>query len=364
MRIAFYAPLKSPHHPVPSGDRQMAHLLVAALRQAGHSVEIASELRSFSTTPGKAMRDPISAAAHKEIERLRALWRAGKTPDLWFCYHPYYKAPDLIGPSLAAEFGIPYVTAEASYSKRRDESGWAELQGLVVDAIRQAVLNICFTQRDETGLKECVAGAQLARLPPFIDVSAFQAEPTRDDGHRLVTVAMMRPGDKLESYRLLADALAMLEDLPWTLTVIGDGPMHSEVHALFAGFARDRIAWLGEKPTEEIVEILYQGGVYVWPGVGEAYGIAYLEAQAAGLPVVAQAIAGVPEVTIDGVTGILTPIGDMRAFADAIAKICGDNEQRIRLGRAARRFVLEERSLEIASKRLDLLLREHTGQGA
>lgn len=364
MRIAFYAPLKSPHHTVPSGDRQMARLLVAALRQAGHSVEVASELRSFSAKSSQAMRDPISATALEEVERLRAAWRAGETPDLWFCYHPYYKAPDLIGPSLAAEFDIPYVTAEASYSERRNESGWAELQGLVVDAIRQAALNICFTERDETGLRACMAGARLARLSPFIDTSAFQAEPATDDAHRLVTVAMMRPGDKLESYRLLAKALAMLEDLPWSLTVIGDGPMRGEVQALFAEFAKDRIAWLGEKRGEEIVEILYRGGVYIWPGVGEAYGIAYLEAQAAGLPVVAQAIAGVPEVTRDGVTGILTPIGDMSAFAEAIARICRDNQQRIRLGRAARRFVLEERSLEIASKRLDLLLREHTGQAA
>ena len=40
MRIAFYAPLKSPNHPVPSGDRLMARLLIAALQRAGHDVEI------------------------------------------------------------------------------------------------------------------------------------------------------------------------------------------------------------------------------------------------------------------------------------------------------------------------------------
>ena len=53
MRIAFYAPLKSPDHPVPSGDRQMARLLVAALRHAGHDVEIASELRSYAAKLGR-----------------------------------------------------------------------------------------------------------------------------------------------------------------------------------------------------------------------------------------------------------------------------------------------------------------------
>src|SRR4051812_22263565 len=47
MNIAFYAPLKSPHHPVPSGDRLMARQLMAALTLAGHSVTVASEFRSF-----------------------------------------------------------------------------------------------------------------------------------------------------------------------------------------------------------------------------------------------------------------------------------------------------------------------------
>ena len=46
MRIAFYAPLKAPTHPVPSGDRRMARLLMAALEAGGHHVTLASTLRS------------------------------------------------------------------------------------------------------------------------------------------------------------------------------------------------------------------------------------------------------------------------------------------------------------------------------
>ena len=47
MRIAFYAPLKPPDHPVPSGDRRIARLLLEALRRAGHEVALASRLRSY-----------------------------------------------------------------------------------------------------------------------------------------------------------------------------------------------------------------------------------------------------------------------------------------------------------------------------
>jgi glycosyltransferase involved in cell wall biosynthesis len=134
------------------------------------------------------------------------------------------------------------------------------------------------------------------------------------------------------------------------------------VKTLFAKFGRDRIEWLGERQAREIVDLLYQGGTYVWPGTGEAYGIAYMEAQAAGLPVVAQATAGVPEVVTDGVTGALTAAGDTKAYAGAIARMLDNQEQREAMGTAARRFVIEERSLDVASKRLDQLLRESAGK--
>ena len=363
MHIAFYAPLKSPNHPVPSGDRQMARLLIAAMQQAGHNVEIASQLRSFTSTPETGAREQVALLAEDEVRRLATKWRQGAKPDLWFCYHPYYKAPDLIGPKLASLFHLPYVTAEASYSRRRDDTGWAALQLLVSDAVRQAVVNICFTKRDEAGLAAAVPGVHLARLDPFIDVSPFASEPSVPRSHRLVTVAMMRPGDKLESYRMLAEALALIADLPWTLTVIGDGPACDEVKALFAKFSPGRIEWLGEKPATEVVRLLYEGGTYVWPGTGEAYGIAYMEAQAAGLPVVAQRAAGVPEVVKDGVTGALTVAGDTVAYAHAIAQMLGDDARRNTMGREARRFILHDRSLDIASRRLDELLRNFTGLG-
>ena len=96
MRIAFYAPLKSPNHPVPSGDRLMARLLIAALQRAGHAVEIASELRSYSASSALGAHDEVrNGRGSRDRPPLRRMWSGGRAPDLWFCYHPYYKAPDL-----------------------------------------------------------------------------------------------------------------------------------------------------------------------------------------------------------------------------------------------------------------------------
>jgi glycosyltransferase involved in cell wall biosynthesis len=361
MRISFYAPLKPPDHPVPSGDREMARLLMRALAAAGHQVELASGLRSFRAAPPGESGGDVPFQAKAEVGRLAAAWEAAGPPDLWLSYHPYYKAPDLLGPQLTARFGVPYVTAEASYAPKRDRDGWAGSQDAVLGAVRRAALNLCFTQRDRDGLQAAAPDARFATLPPFIDVSPFRPSRSPERG-RLATVAMMRSGDKLESYRMLADALGRIADLGWTLTVIGDGPARSDVAAAFAPFAPGRIELLGAVAPEAVPAALQGAAIYAWPGCGEAYGLAYLEAQAAGLPAVAQNTAGVPAVVLDGRTGLLTPAGDVGAYAAALARLLRDEMERQALGAAARRFVTIERSLEAAAKRLDLLIREAVAQ--
>lgn len=359
MKIAFYCPLKSPNHPVPSGDRLMARLLMAALERAGHEVAIASELRSFLPDASTAAVTALSAAAEAERARLSAQWREAGPPNAWFCYHPYYKAPDFIGPSLTRDFGLDYVTAEASYSARRNIGLWSGMQQAVRDAVEQASVNICLTRRDLDGLASAVPGAHLALLPPFIDPALFVEKRPMPEPGRLITVAMMRSGDKMDSYVMLADALSRLTHLPWQLSVVGDGPRATEVRSLFSGFDEDRIIWHGEKPAADIAELLSRSALYVWPGCGEAYGLAYLEAQAAGLPVVAQRIAGVPEVVVHGRTGLLTPPADVDAYARAIERLLTHDEERAALAGAARTFAGEERSFDRAAMQLGAILNEY-----
>jgi glycosyltransferase involved in cell wall biosynthesis len=356
MRIAFYAPLKSPNHPVPSGDRQMARMLVAALRSSGHDVEIISELRSFSGSSAPGAHDEARQAAEVEIARISGTWSSGSAPDLWFCYHPYYKAPDFIGPILSRRFRLHYVTAEASWSRRRAVGGWRDSQVFIEEAVRHAALNICFREKDQAGLWSIAPEAKFAMLDPFIDVGPFRSVVPELTGRRIVTVAMMRPGDKLDSYRLLARALERIVHLQWTLSIAGDGPCRNDLRSEFARLDPLRIEWLGEKTPAEMPEVYGKGCLYAWPGFGEAYGLAYLEAQAAGLPVVAQATDGVPNVVHDGRTGLLTDAGDALAFADALARLLEDPRLRRSMSAEARRFVIEERSFEVAATRLAAML--------
>lgn len=357
MKIAFYAPLKSPNNPIPSGDRLMARLLIRALQRGGHEVEVVSELRSFQREPAGEGQESLALAAREERARIASTWISKGKPDVWFCYHPYYKARDLLGPPLCQAFDMAYVTAEASYSAKRNAMGWTEIQAALLDDLRFAAVNLCFTERDRQGLQTADPVIRCSHLPPFIDTTLFEKTAPSPIRHRMATVAMMRAGDKVSSYHALALALQQLPDnCPWTLDIVGDGPERETVGAMFEMFDRSRIVWHGEQTPESIADILSRASIYVWPGHGEAYGLAYLEAQAAGLPVVAEKVAGVPEVVKDGKTGLLTQPGNMEAYAKALMTLMDNETLRQDMAESARHFATVERSLGNAAATLDAII--------
>src|SRR5687767_2980513 len=116
MRIAFYAPLKPPDHPTPSGDRRVARVLIEAVRFAGHQPFVASRLRSYDGAGDPFRQARVALIGRGAAERLLQRWdrQPAAAPELWLTYHLYYKAPDWLGPRVSAALGIPYVIAEAS----------------------------------------------------------------------------------------------------------------------------------------------------------------------------------------------------------------------------------------------------------
>lgn len=356
--VAFYAPLKSPNHPSPSGDRAMARLLLKALEAAGFRPDLASELRTHVRDGNAGTQADVRARSGEEAAALIAAYERlppSERPRLWFTYHVYYKAPDWIGPRVAAALGIPYVIAEGSRAQKRAEGPWAIGHRGAEEALDRAGIVFAMTDHDRKALEAARPAHQaIIDLPPFLDTAEWgppSSRAARQDP-RLLAVAMMRPGDKLASYRILAEALGRLGDRPWSLDIVGDGEARESVVALFAPF-RERIRFHGQVEDRERLRALYEeAGLFVWPAVNEAYGMVFLEAQLFGCPVVAGAYGGVAGVVRDRTSGLLMPPGDPDAFATGIATLLDDPEERRRMGEAARRFVMAERSLAHAAARL------------
>ena len=371
MRIAFYAPLKSPTHGTPSGDRRVAGLFMDVLARAGHQVELVSTFRSYD-----AAGDPARQAGLREQgialgRRLGTQWRDGPAaarPDLWFTYHAYYKSPDWLGPEASGVLGIPYVVAEASHAAKREGGPWDIGHRGALESIRRADLLLCPTHDDVEGLRSVVAAPErVAWMPPFLDPVMFRAAAGERLAHRarlasahgldadvpwIAVVAMMRDGDKLASYRMLAGALGRLRDLRWRLLVAGDGTARAAVESALEASIPGRAVVLGALGMAEIAPLNAASDLCVWPAVNEAYGMAMLEAQAAGLPVVSCATRGVPDVVEHGRTGLLAPAGDEAALATLVRELLMDAGRRARLSDAAAAFIASDRSIIAAAARL------------
>ncbi len=361
MRLAFYAPMKPPDHDVPSGDRRMARLLMAALTQAGYSVELASKLRTFDKTGDQAIQQGMRDNSEAEVARLIKRWSASpeEVPEAWFTYHVYHKAPDWIGPAICQYFDIPYYIAEASHAPKQLNGPWHMGYEGAEQAIRAADCVFHMTTLDGACLAPLIGPEnRLVYLPPFLDVDPFLAamDRTYDVGQaieeagglkdriNLLSVAMMRSGDKMQSYRELGQNLARLKFDNWQLIVVGDGEKRQEVEGVLSVLG-EKAVYLGTLQLGQLAAVYSASDLYVWPAAGEAYGMAFLEAQCCGLPVVAGHVRGVPDVVLDGETGLLAPEGDGAAFATYIDKLLYSSSRRSQMSEAARRFVVEERSM-------------------
>ncbi len=370
MRIAFYAPMKPPTHPVPSGDRRMAGLLVGALRHAGHDVSLASPLRSYDRSGDAQRQARIRRIAERVTQRYLSRCMARhlrNRPDLWFTYHVYHKAPDWIGPTVAARLSIPYVVADPIVAPSQAGGRWALGYDASAAAIAQADRLIAFDPIDIPAVDRLRNGdGSITPLPPFLDPPAARsskpalraalaaAHGLDPDIPWLATVAMMRRDVKRDSYRLLADALGQVPSRKWALLIAGDGPARHEIEPLL--HAAGRVVFLGRVADAAITDLYHATDLAVWPALKEGYAMALVEAQACGLPVVAGYRPGIAQVVENGRTGLLTPEGDGAAFAAAIDGLLSDPAALAAMAGRARDGA-GRLGLDRAAQRLDTIVR-------
>ena len=275
-------------------------------------------------------------------------------PELWFSYHVYHKAPDWLGPAIAGALGIPYVVAEASVTPRQVLGPWAVGHRAAECAIRRADAVIGLNSSD----RECVL--PLLRDPwrwvafkPFLDAASYGRKGQSEVGPpRLITVAMMRHGDKLASYRILGDALSRLLDLPWSLEVVGDGPARTDVENALAAVS-DRVSWTGSLGHTSDRRTAGLGGSFRL--ARHQRSLRHGAARGAGEWVARGGRSGRRgwgNRRIRGSPGCSSPPGDALAFAAAVRSLILDRGRRAAFAEAARRRVLLEHDLPAAARRL------------
>jgi glycosyltransferase involved in cell wall biosynthesis len=97
-----------------------------------------------------------------------------------------------------------------------------------------------------------------------------------------------------------------------------------------------------ENNSPALIRLYQQADIFVLPTMADCFSIASIEAMAAGLPVVATRVGGIPDIVIEGETGQLVPVGDGAALGAVLNRLVGDAALRHELGQAGRRRAVEQ----------------------
>ena len=375
MNIGFYAPLKSPDSAIPSGDREVAKLLFSSLESQGHRVKLVSRFKSREPEGLEEKQKQLKLRGEQISKELIKKFSAigNWHPDLWFTYHTFYKAPDLIGPNVSAALKIPYIVAEVSHAPKRALGHWSLFHGEVEKTIAHADLIIGMNTNDRGGIKQILKDdTRYKELRPFIKINKSHSEDKiikrqyLEKRHKLpldsislLTVGMMRDGDKFASYKVLSEALAKIntnKDL--NLIIIGDGPLRTEVENLFS----KKVIFTGQLTSDQLGKYYAGADIFLWPAINEAYGMALLEAQSLGMPAVAGDWGGVGDILRDNETGFLSKRGDATDFAYKASTLINNSDLRRNMSRNALMITYRDHSFDSNSNKLGIWVSETRNQ--
>jgi glycosyltransferase involved in cell wall biosynthesis len=199
---------------------------------------------------------------------------------------------------------------------------------------------------------------RIAVVPEAIDLDGWERlfaraarRPRR--GPVVLSVARMYARKRLADLLRAADLLrSRIGDA--RIRIVGRGPEWEDLNRLHAELGLgETVVLLGNLSRERLAEEYVNADVFCLPSVQEGFGIVFLEAMAAGLPVVACRAAAIPELVLDGVTGTLTPPRDPVALAGVLEGMMRDAERARHLGGEGRRRVAGYAPRPVAQRFVD-----------
>ncbi len=236
--------------------------------------------------------------------------------------------------------GIPYsFTGHAADLYRAPEALDVKLE-LAAGAVAISEYNLAHYRRLHPGLRR----AEVIHCGVDPDRFAFRRREACGDPLRILAVG--RAAEKKGFVHLL-EALALLdrEGMAWTGHLVGDGPLLADLRRRAAELGLDRLELTGALQQPRIRELLDRADVFVLPCVQAADGdidgipVALMEAMACGCPVISTRVSGIPELVVDGETGLLADPADPAGLADALSRIANEPELVAALSVAGREHV-------------------------
>ncbi|WP_020655396.1 TIGR03088 family PEP-CTERM/XrtA system glycosyltransferase [Massilia niastensis] len=250
--------------------------------------------------------------------------------------------------------GVP-VRVHAEHGRdARDPQGLNRKHNLLRRAVAPLIDRIVPVSRDlRTWLRDVVGIPQdkLLLIDNGVDTGRFRPatpgapaqEPWQDDPQAFVIGTVGRLQDVKDQATLVAAFARLRALLPGQklrLVLVGDGPLRERLGAQVAQLGLQDSVWLAG-PRSDVAPAMRSFSLFALSSIAEGTPVTLLEAMASGLPVVATAVGGIPDLVADGATGALVPAGDPERLAAALAGYVRDRK-RARLHGAAGRARIEQ----------------------
>lgn len=264
-------------------------------------------------------------------------------PDIILCFFGVPSGP--VGLLAKIFYGTPFLVS----LRGSDVPGFRPYDFSTYHKIIAPLLRVVWRRADHVianseGLnelaKEFAPYIPISVIPNGVDIERFRSFERDWSPPHLLFVGRIVYQKGLD---VLFKALAELQDLPWKLTLVGDGPFLEDLksQAKREGFL-DRVKFPGWVEKDQLVHYYQQANIFVLPSRHEGMSNALLEAMAMGLPIVASDIAGNEELVIPGKNGFLISTNDQGSLTRSIKKCIRDQKLREKLGRESRKIVTEQ----------------------
>jgi len=357
------------------GLERVVLALAGAGRGLGQSASVLCLERPGTLTPQvEALGIPV-ACVHKPpglrwdtADRVRDVLRRFH-PDV---VHTHQMAALLYAGRAARQERVPVVHTEHNNVAALRPASWARRlkTGLLWRYAGRYADRFCGVSRDvvaAAGAYGTVRRRKLAHVPNGIDTAAVAAVGAdRPAARAALGIAPDAPvvgtvGRLAEVKRqdVLIRAFArLLPDFPAArLVLVGDGPLRAELEGLAGSLdLGGAVLFAGYRPDPE--RYLATMDVFALPSRAEAMPLVIPEAMAAGLPVVASRVGGIPELIVDGKTGLLVEPGDVAGLAARLRHLLADPQRAGELGRAGRALARAEYDVTAMARAYDRTYRE------
>jgi len=264
---------------------------------------------------------------------------------------------------LSRELGIPFVVTvhgldAFSTNQFPGIAGrWCERVSQMV--YRAAARVICVSERVRQSVLEGASGrVNTAVLYNGVDPNLFSPAPDMHSAASILSVGNLIPIKGHESLlRAFAGIHAEFPGVFWE--IIGDGPEQPHLRTLAASLGvADKVRFLGRRSRQQVADAMRGCTVFALPSRYEGLGCVYLEAMAAGKPVLACMGQGIEEIIRPGINGCVVSPGDVPALSGTLATLLGNADLRRQIGFSARQTILSAFTLHHQAARMAELYRE------